>query len=315
MPSSDAFALSRSGLNEFLFAPVGTEANGMTLSVVSVFARLGNDPWLEASKLARLPKLEATETLGRIIASMPTSIWPLQAATPIAARLVFVQGSVALSRSPPCWCAWHSCWPIKPAFSLRRTDQSLTRTASPASRYRLPVSRPASKTHNRRPRRRDDRHDSRGPLGGSPRACPWHWEDVVFARDVCRFPAMACRSCSAATHATPPALPRLPLRRRIPPSDGLAGCLDAVTSQHSSDFRRSRSRSAVPSERSSAAYRGPWLVAATLPQGAAHYARTRTGSDIMHLGTWRATAHCLTWVRAVHVVRATVEYTPAASFW
>jgi hypothetical protein len=71
MPSSDAFALRRSGLNEFLFAPVGTEANGMTLSLVSVFARLGNDPWLEAGRLARLPKPEATESLARIIASMP----------------------------------------------------------------------------------------------------------------------------------------------------------------------------------------------------------------------------------------------------
>jgi hypothetical protein len=88
MPSSDAFAFSRSGLNEFLFAPVGTEANGMTLSVVSVFARLGNDPWLEAGRLARLPKSEATESLARVIASMPTSIWPLQAATAIAVRLV-----------------------------------------------------------------------------------------------------------------------------------------------------------------------------------------------------------------------------------
>ena len=88
MPSSDAFAFSRSGLNEFLFAPVGTEANGMTLSVVSVFARLGNDPWLEASRLARLPKLEATESLARIIANMPASVWPLQSATAIAVRLV-----------------------------------------------------------------------------------------------------------------------------------------------------------------------------------------------------------------------------------
>ena len=88
MPSSDAFAFSRSGLNEFLFAPVGTEANGMTLSVVSVFARLGNDPWLEAGRLARLPKLEATESLARIIANMPASVWPLQSATAIAVRLV-----------------------------------------------------------------------------------------------------------------------------------------------------------------------------------------------------------------------------------
>ncbi len=69
MPSSDAFALRRSALNEFLFAPVGTEANGMTLSVVSVFARLGNDPWQEAGRLAGLPEPEAIESLARIITS------------------------------------------------------------------------------------------------------------------------------------------------------------------------------------------------------------------------------------------------------
>lgn len=88
MPSSDAFAFSRSGLNEFLFAPVGTEANGMTLSVVSVLARLGNDPWLEAARLATLSKSDAIERLARSIASMPTSIWTLPAATAIAVRLI-----------------------------------------------------------------------------------------------------------------------------------------------------------------------------------------------------------------------------------
>jgi hypothetical protein len=88
MPSSDAFALRQSGLNEFLFAPVGTEANGMTLSLVSVFARLGNDPWLEAGRLARLSKAEATESLARIIANMPTSVWSLPVATVIAASLI-----------------------------------------------------------------------------------------------------------------------------------------------------------------------------------------------------------------------------------
>jgi hypothetical protein len=88
MPSTDAFALRRSGLGEFLFAAVGTEANGMTLSLVSVFARLGNDPWQEAGRLAGLPKPEAIESLARIIAGMPTSVWPLPAATAIATRLI-----------------------------------------------------------------------------------------------------------------------------------------------------------------------------------------------------------------------------------
>jgi hypothetical protein len=88
MPSTDAFALQQSGFNEFLFAPVGTEANGMTLSLVSVFARAGNDPWQEAGRLARLPKSEATESLARSIAGMSTSIWPLQSARTIADRLI-----------------------------------------------------------------------------------------------------------------------------------------------------------------------------------------------------------------------------------
>jgi hypothetical protein len=65
MPYSDAFALRRSRLNEFLFAPVGTVANGMTLSVVAVFSRLGNDPWQEAGRLAGFAKSEATESLAR----------------------------------------------------------------------------------------------------------------------------------------------------------------------------------------------------------------------------------------------------------
>lgn len=72
----------------FALSRVGTEANGMTLRLVSVFARAGNDPWLEAGRLAGLPKLEATESLARSIAGMPTSIWPPQAAMAIAGRLI-----------------------------------------------------------------------------------------------------------------------------------------------------------------------------------------------------------------------------------
>ncbi|HTI79566.1 MAG TPA: hypothetical protein VL614_03860 [Acetobacteraceae bacterium] len=88
MASSDAFALRRSGLNEFLFAPIGTEANGMTLSVVSLLARLGNDPWREAGRLAALPVSEATKSLAHSIVSMPASRWSLPSATVIAAGLI-----------------------------------------------------------------------------------------------------------------------------------------------------------------------------------------------------------------------------------
>jgi hypothetical protein len=88
MPSTDAFALKRSGLNNFLFAAVGNEPNGMTLSLVSVFARLGNDPWGEAARLAGLPKTEAIDSLARTIANMPRSGWALPDAVAIATRLI-----------------------------------------------------------------------------------------------------------------------------------------------------------------------------------------------------------------------------------
>jgi hypothetical protein len=86
--SPDVTAVQRSDLNDFLFADVGTEANGMTLSVASVFARQGSDPWREAARLADLSKADATDSLARTIADMPRSLWGLPDAVVIAARLI-----------------------------------------------------------------------------------------------------------------------------------------------------------------------------------------------------------------------------------
>ena len=105
----------------------------------------------------------------------------------------------------------------------------MTGAALPASRYR-PANDLASRTHSRHPRRLGDRRGSRGPAGGRPRACPSRLEDVASARDVCQFPAMPCQSCDATSRATPRAPPKHPFRRRIPPSDGLAGGRDVVIS-------------------------------------------------------------------------------------
>ena len=43
------FSLLHSDLNDFLFASVGDEQNGMPLSVLSALTRLGVDPWEEAA--------------------------------------------------------------------------------------------------------------------------------------------------------------------------------------------------------------------------------------------------------------------------
>ena len=82
------FALPRSEFNEFLFALIGHESNGMPLSVVSALARLDLDPWLEAARLSSLPRELAAPALDLLLRRLPPGRWK-QTETPlIAARLI-----------------------------------------------------------------------------------------------------------------------------------------------------------------------------------------------------------------------------------
>jgi hypothetical protein len=71
MALSARFSLLHSDLNDFLFASVGEEQNGVTLSVLSALTRLGLDPWEEAERLRPLPKSVAAEALATLIARLP----------------------------------------------------------------------------------------------------------------------------------------------------------------------------------------------------------------------------------------------------
>lgn len=55
----------------FLFAPIGADRNGMLLSVLSALARLDIDPWQEAAQLAALPEETARRRLSSLIAALP----------------------------------------------------------------------------------------------------------------------------------------------------------------------------------------------------------------------------------------------------
>jgi hypothetical protein len=68
MALSARFSLLHSDLNDFLFASVGHEQNGMPLSVISALTRLGVDPWEEAGRLAALPRALAAEAMASMIA-------------------------------------------------------------------------------------------------------------------------------------------------------------------------------------------------------------------------------------------------------
>ena len=48
MTRAAAASIQQSQFNDFLFAPMGNEKNGMLLTVLSALARLDVDPWREA---------------------------------------------------------------------------------------------------------------------------------------------------------------------------------------------------------------------------------------------------------------------------
>ncbi len=52
----------------FLSAPVGEDRGGTSITVLSMLARLGVDPWGEASDLAQLPEGAARQRLGALMA-------------------------------------------------------------------------------------------------------------------------------------------------------------------------------------------------------------------------------------------------------
>lgn len=87
----------RSEYDNFLFAPISTDKNGMLLSVLSALARLDLDPWQEAASLARLPEAAATQRLVSLIAATPDGLSAPTEHRMVAARLI----ALLPRRSPP----------------------------------------------------------------------------------------------------------------------------------------------------------------------------------------------------------------------
>ena len=82
-----AFALKNSGLDAFLYADVGAELNGSMLTILSMIARLGRDPWAEAARWAALPRAGVIDSLAQSIAQMPLVPSALAETRVTAARL------------------------------------------------------------------------------------------------------------------------------------------------------------------------------------------------------------------------------------
>ena len=81
-------SLPGSEFNDFLFAPIGEDKNGMLVSVLSGLARSDVDPWQEAAKLARLPGETATSELAALIGALPDRAASYPDPRTIAKRLI-----------------------------------------------------------------------------------------------------------------------------------------------------------------------------------------------------------------------------------
>lgn len=118
MTSTSSFSPRNVELNEFLFAAIGDDKNGMVLTVASALARLGFDPWNEAGRLARLQRIPAADALARIIAKLPVGSWEMSELSEIAARLIrllpaveapIVPGGVGARRASSKTMIWIVC--------------------------------------------------------------------------------------------------------------------------------------------------------------------------------------------------------------
>jgi hypothetical protein len=97
------FSTLSASYDDFLFAPVCEDANGMRLSVLSALARMNVDPWEEAGRLATLPKATAERTLLSVLDRVSGRSWKSLEAAAIAARLIRLlphSGEAGPTRAP-----------------------------------------------------------------------------------------------------------------------------------------------------------------------------------------------------------------------
>jgi hypothetical protein len=76
-----------SEFQQFLYAPICEDHEGMTLSVLSALARQDIDPWAEAARLSQLPEETAVEQITALLDALPSRIAASLDRMKVASRL------------------------------------------------------------------------------------------------------------------------------------------------------------------------------------------------------------------------------------
>ncbi len=88
MTSSASASKLTPQFDNFLFARIDKSSEETPLSVLSVLARLGVDPWEESARLAQLPRLDAVKRLASMIAAIPGASSAYLDAGTLSGRLI-----------------------------------------------------------------------------------------------------------------------------------------------------------------------------------------------------------------------------------
>jgi hypothetical protein len=89
------------GLNDFLFAPIAEDSNGMHLTMLSMLARSGVDPWAEGARLRALSRDDAKASLVHMLGGVPNGPTVGDDTASLAARLVVLLHSLPKASPAP----------------------------------------------------------------------------------------------------------------------------------------------------------------------------------------------------------------------
>src|SRR5687768_2002028 len=91
----------RTDLNEFLFSAIANDESGMHVTMLSVLARSGVDPWEEAASLAALSRESATRKVVQLLTGLQNGPSSGDQTESLAARLVVRLHSSPVPRPRP----------------------------------------------------------------------------------------------------------------------------------------------------------------------------------------------------------------------
>jgi hypothetical protein len=140
MTRLDEVSIPKTEFDTFLYARLGEDVSGSSITVLSLLARQDVDPWDEASALARMSGEEAIRRLAGYIASSPAGPAPEPDAKATASRLLRLLPKATVFKAT-----------VRPVVAIRPVERTEagTETRAEAGTEKRTEARPGTRTGKR----------------------------------------------------------------------------------------------------------------------------------------------------------------------